>query len=152
MITRFLALLVAADISSCETTTHPTVDPASAPSRQVVPMDLSLYSENELRIFAARCDSEVANALAHNETTSAQGWAQVRSEVQFAIDRKHTPVEAAPRVRHVEVEVPPSWYQTHHKVWNADHTRWHYEPNANASPTPEQLPELIKRYRQLNSP
>jgi hypothetical protein len=148
MIARILALVLATEMSTCEQQRQ-SVDPASAPSRLSIPMDLSLYSENELRIYAARCDQEIAAALSRNDVASAQGWAQVRSEVQVAISRKNTPyVIAAPRDRHAAQEVPASWYETHHKEWNSDHTRWRYVPNA-ASSRQEQLDELIRRYRQL---
>jgi hypothetical protein len=173
---RTVAVLIAVGtVTACNAGT-----PRSTPSAAVVPMDLSLYTPDELRIFGIRCDNEISAALARGDTNSATGWGKVRYEIAARLAATSSPTPAPSRRnrnrdREEERTLPPEWYRTHVKVWDADRKHWHYAPVAEKkadppktvvlpSPTPipiattpvptptpgggEQLDELIRQYRR----
>jgi len=167
-----LAVLIAA---GTVTVSSSAGTPRSTPSAAVIPMDLSLYTPDELRIFGIRCDNEISAALARGDTNSATGWGKVRYEIAARLAAT-SPTPAPPRrKREEERTLPPEWYRTHVKVWDADRKHWHYAPVAAEkkaeppktvvfpSPTPPpvavtpvptptpgnaQLDELIRQYRR----
>lgn len=130
--------------------------PSKTPSAGIIPMDLSLYTSAELRIFAARCDREIADALARGDTSAAQGWARVRQEIAVRLAPTPAPV-AIPRARKRTEQsqgLGPEWYASHVKIWDPDRKHWHYEPVKPSSSrgfTPAvktELDELIRQYQK----
>lgn len=164
MLVRTLTLLISAAMASCSERPAAQVLPpgpgttaAATPANGLVPMDLSLYTPAELRVFSARCDAEIANALARGDTNGAMGWAKVRSAI--AVRLSATEVAAAPRrvasvpspapakvkARPGEYALPSNYEATHVKVWDREHRHWHYEPKpgqtvAVVTPTPTSTP------------
>jgi hypothetical protein len=125
----------------------PTPTPAASPANTGMPLDLSLYTPAELRVFGARCDAEIAAALARGDANSALGWAKARSAVavrlsviESAPSRRTSSATSStsPPSRHHKKKKPssgeyslsPEWYANHVKVWDKDHRHWHYEPLA----------------------
>jgi hypothetical protein len=145
VLTRILAIFItAAAVFSCSEQEHHSSPPQALPptNAAVVPMDLSLYTPAELRVFSARCDQEIANALARGDTNSAMGWAKVRSAVavrlsatEVAPRRIVSVTSPTPRPRKAETRpgeyaLPSDYDVTHVKVWDKEHRQWHYEPRA----------------------
>jgi hypothetical protein len=128
------------------TPTPPTA--AASPANAGMPLDLSLYTPAELRVFGARCDAEIAAALARGDTNSALGWAKARSAVAVRLNtiesapsqRTSSVISSTspPSSRHHKKKKPssgeyslsPEWYANHVKVWDKEHKHWHYEPLA----------------------